>query len=193
MQEVNRCPWAGNDPDYCHYHDHEWGEPVHDDRKLLEMLILEGFQAGLSWITILKKRENFRKAFANWDVRKIAAFTSDDVNRLLNDSGIIRNRRKVESAINNARHFIEVQKEFGSFDKYIWQFTNYKTLFPKTPPTTLSEIPTHSPESDAMSKDLQKRGFNFVGTVICYSFMQAVGMVNDHVKGCFKFEQGRTE
>lgn len=193
MQEVNRCPWAGNDPDYCHYHDHEWGEPVHDDRKLLEMLILEGFQAGLSWITILKKRENFRKAFANWDVRKIAAFTSDDVNRLLNDSGIIRNRRKVESAINNARHFIEVQKEFGSFDKYIWQFTNYKTLFPKTPPTTLSEIPTHSPESDAMSKDLQKRGFNFVGTVICYSFMQAVGMVNDHVKGCYKFEQGRTE
>jgi DNA-3-methyladenine glycosylase I len=193
LQEVNRCPWAGNDPDYCHYHDHEWGEPVHDDRKLLEMLILEGFQAGLSWITILKKRENFRKAFANWDVRKIAAFTSDDVNRLLNDSGIIRNRRKVESAINNARHFIEVQKEFGSFDKYIWQFTNYKTLFPKTPPTTLSEIPTHSPESDAMSKDLQKRGFNFVGTVICYSFMQAVGMVNDHVKGCFKFEQGRTE
>lgn len=193
MQEVNRCPWAGNDPDYCHYHDHEWGEPVHDDRKLLEMLILEGFQAGLSWITILKKRENFRKAFANWDVHKIASFTSDDVNRLLNDSGIIRNRRKVESAINNARHFIEVQKEFGSFDKYIWQFTNYKTLFPKTPPTTLSEIPTHSPESDAMSKDLQKRGFNFVGTVICYSFMQAVGMVNDHVKGCFKFEQGRTE
>jgi DNA-3-methyladenine glycosylase I len=192
LQEVNRCPWAGNDPDYCHYHDHEWGEPVHDDRKLLEMLILEGFQAGLSWITILKKRENFRKAFANWDVRKIAAFTSDDVNRLLNDSGIIRNRRKVESAINNARHFIEVQKEFGSFDKYIWQFTNYKTLFPKTPPTTLSEIPTHSPESDAMSKDLQKRGFNFVGTVICYSFMQAVGMVNDHVKGCYKFIKARS-
>jgi len=156
------------------------------------MLILEGFQAGLSWITILKKRENFRKAFANWDVRKIAAFTSDDVNRLLNDSGIIRNRRKVESAINNARHFIEVQKEFGSFDKYIWQFTNYKTLFPKTPPTTLSEIPTHSPESDAMSKDLQKRGFNFVGTVICYSFMQAVGMVNDHVKGCYKFIKARS-
>jgi DNA-3-methyladenine glycosylase I len=193
LQEVSRCPWAGNDPDYCHYHDYEWGVPVHDDRKLLEMLILEGFQAGLSWITILKKRENFRKAFANWDVRKIAAFTSDDVNRLLDNTGFIRNRRKIESAINNARRFIEVQKEFGSFDRYIWQFTNYKTLFPKTPPTTLSEIPTHTPESDAMSRDLQKRGFNFVGTVICYSFMQAVGMVNDHVKGCFKFEQAGSD
>lgn len=188
MQDVNRCPWAGNDPDYCYYHDFEWGVPVHDDRKLFEMLILEGFQAGLSWITILKKRENFRKAFADWDTHRIASFTSDDVNRLLDDSGIIRNRRKIESAINNARLFIEVQKEFGSFDKYLWQFTGCKTLFPKTPPTAISDLPTHSPQSDAMSKDLQKRGFKFVGTVICYSFMQAVGMVNDHVKGCFKFK-----
>lgn len=189
MQEINRCPWAGNDPDYCHYHDFEWGVAVHDDRKLFEILILEGFQAGLSWLTILKKRDNFRKAFADWKVKKIASFDSDDVNRLLNDSGIIRNRRKIESTINNAKRFIEVRKEFGTFDKYIWKFTNYKILHPQTPPENISDLPTHTPESDAMSKDLQKRGFNFVGTVICYSFMQAVGMVDDHVKGCFKFSR----
>lgn len=188
MQEINRCPWAGNDPVYCHYHDFEWGVAVHDDKKLFEMLILEGFQAGLSWITILKKRENFRKAFANWDWKKVASYTSDDVNSLINDPGIIRNRRKIDSTINNARRFIEVRKEFGTFDKYIWQFTGYKTLYPTSPIENIRDIPTHSAESDAMSKDLQKRGFNFVGTVICYSFMQAVGMVNDHIKGCFKFQ-----
>lgn len=189
MQEISRCTWAGNDPDYCHYHDFEWGVAVHDDKKLFEMLILEGFQAGLSWITILKKRQNFRKAFAGWNVQKIASFDSDDINRLLNDSGIVRNRRKIESAINNAARFIEVQKEFGTFDNFIWKFTNFKILYPRTPPSSISELPTHTTQSDSMSKELQERGFNFVGTVICYSFMQAVGMVNDHIKGCFKFSQ----
>lgn len=153
------------------------------------MLILEGFQAGLSWITILKKRDNFRKAFANWDWKKIAQFDSEDVNRLLNDQGIIRNRRKIESAIKNAQKFIEVRNEFGTFDKYIWKFTNYSTVFPPSPPKSISELPTHSAQSDEMSKDLQKRGFKFIGTVICYSFMQAVGMVDDHIVGCFKFSR----
>lgn len=191
MQEISRCAWAGNDPDYCHYHDFEWGVAVHDDKKLFEMLILEGFQAGLSWITILKKRENFSKAFANWDWEKIASFTSEDIDKLMSNAGIIRNRRKIESTINNAKRFIAVRKEFGSFDKYIWKFTNYKTLYHSPVPKHISELPTHTPQSDEMSKDLRKRGFNFVGTVICYSFMQAVGMVDDHVEGCFKFNPQR--
>jgi DNA-3-methyladenine glycosylase I len=179
--------WAGNDPVYINYHDNEWGIPLHDDKKLFEMLILEGFQAGLSWITILKKRENFRKAFANWDAKKIAAFTTDDINRLLSDEGIIRNRLKIVSAIKSAACFLAVKKEFGSFDKYIWQFTNYKTLYLPTPPATWGDLPTKTTESDMMSKDLKKRGFNFVGSTICYAFMQATGMVDDHMVGCFKF------
>lgn len=181
-----RCWWCGEDPLYCHYHDTEWGVPLHDDQALFEMLILEGFQAGLSWITILKKRENFKKAFKNFDAKKISQFTAADVNRLMQDSGIIRNKLKIKAAIINAKAFLAVQQEFGSFDKYIWQFTNYKTL---RNPNGLKQgqIPATSKESDAMSKDLKKRGFKFVGSTICYAHMQATGMVDDHVEGCFKF------
>ncbi len=187
MQKIIRCSWAGEDPDYCNYHDYEWGVPVHDDKKLFEMLILEGFQAGLSWITILKKRENFRKAFANWDWKKVAKFSDKEINDLMENPGIIRNRLKISSAIKNAVCFIEVRKEFGSFDTYIWKFTDYKTIYPDSPPEKISDLPVKSEISDIMSKDLKKRGFNFVGSVICYSFMQAVGMVNDHMRHCFKF------
>ncbi|MBD3317414.1 MAG: DNA-3-methyladenine glycosylase I [Chitinivibrionales bacterium] len=181
-----RCDWAGNDPLYCDYHDNEWGVPVHNDRKLFEMLILEGFQAGLSWITILRKREAFRKAFRRWDWNEVARFTDKDVERLLGDSGIIRNRRKIEAAIRNAQAFERVRKEFGTFDRYIWRFTDGKTLRPAKRATCFAELPTHTPESDAMSKDLKKRGFSFVGTVICYAHMQATGMVDDHQAQCFK-------
>ena len=186
MHGVTRCPWAGNDPVYQRYHDQEWGVPVHDDRKLFEMLILEGFQAGLSWITILKRRNNFRKAFAKWDWKKIAAFDGRDRRRLLNDTGIIRNRLKIDAAIENAAAFEKVRVEQGSFDTFIWKFTGNTTLRPPSPWKKSSEIPTHTLESDAMSKELRNRGFRFVGTVICYSFMQAVGMVDDHVERCFK-------
>jgi len=187
LQEIKRCSWTGSDPDYCKYHDLEWGVAVHDDRKLFEMLILEGFQAGLSWITILKRREHFRKAFANWDWKKVAQFDERDVSLLLENPGIIRNRLKIRSAVNNAIHFIEVRKEFGTFDSYIWKFTDYKTVYPAVPPKELSDIPTKTAISDKMSKDLKKRGFNFVGSVICYSFMQAIGMVDDHMVNCFKY------
>ncbi|MBD3421377.1 MAG: DNA-3-methyladenine glycosylase I [Chitinivibrionales bacterium] len=186
MKAKQRCFWAGTDPVYIDYHDNEWGVPVHDDRKLFEFLILEGFQAGLSWITILKRREHFRKAFSNWDWRKIAQYTQKDIDRLLNDKGIIRNKLKVNAAVNNARRFIEVRKEFGSFDNYIWQFTNYQTLQPKVPYRSWQDVPASTPESDAMSKDLYKRGFKFVGPVICYAHMQATGMVNDHEQKCFR-------
>lgn len=186
MRTVHRCHWAGNDPVYIAYHDHEWGVPVHDDRKHFEMLTLEGFQAGLSWITILKRRANFRYAFACWDWNRIAKFSPADINSLMKNRGIIRNRLKIKAAVNNAKRFIEIRREFGSFDRYIWKFTNYKTLYPMHPVKTFKELPTHSPESDALSRDLKKRGFSFVGPVICYAHMQAVGLVNDHLKGCFR-------
>jgi DNA-3-methyladenine glycosylase I len=181
-----RCPWAGIDPVYCDYHDNEWGIPVHNDKKLFEMLILEGFQAGLSWITILKRREQFRKAFDNWDWDAIALYGNRKIAALMKDKAIIRNRMKIESAINNAKRFIEVRKEFGSFDKYMWRFTGNRTLVPERPYKTWKNVPCRTNVSDSMSADLRKRGFTFVGSIICYSHMQAVGMVNDHVEGCFK-------
>ena len=183
---INRCHWAGNDPDYLAYHDNEWGVPVHNDRKHFEMLTLEGFQSGLSWLTILKRRQNFTKVFSRWDWNRVAAFTHADVERLMRDSGIIRNRLKIRAAVNNAKRFIEVRKEFVSFDLYIWRFTNNKTLVSKRRARRFKDLPTRSPESDALSRDLKKRGFSFVGPVICYAHMQAIGMVDDHLAGCFK-------
>jgi len=182
-----RCAWAVNDPLYQKYHDEEWGVPVHDDRKLFEMLILEGAQAGLSWITILRKRENYRKAFSNFDVRKIAKYDHRKVKQLLQNEGIVRNRLKIGAAIINAKCFLVVQKEFGSFDKYIWQVVNYKQI--KNSWKSLKEIPAKTNESDAMSKDLKKRGFKFVGSTICYAFMQACGLANDHTIDCFRSHQ----
>ena len=180
-----RCWWCGNDPLYVKYHDEEWGRPLHDDRKIFEMLILEGFQAGLSWITILRKRENFRKAFKGFDPKIVARFTARDFARLMKDAGIIRNRLKIKAAITNAQAFLAVQKEFGTFDRYIWQFTGYKTI--KSPKAvSRNTIRATSPESDALSKDLKKRGFKFVGSTVCYAHMQATGMVDDHVKECFR-------
>ncbi len=169
------------------YHDVEWGAPVHTDRKLFEFLILEGAQAGLNWSTVLKKRKNYRRAFDNFEPQKIARYTKKDSKRLLADSGIIRNRMKIAATINNARQFLKVQREFGSFNKYIWQFVNYKTITNKH--KTLSELPAKTRESDAMSKDLKKRGFKFIGSTICYAFMQAVGMVNDHTTDCFRYAE----
>jgi DNA-3-methyladenine glycosylase I len=182
-----RCGWSTSDPLYLGYHDEEWGAPVHDDRKLFEMLILEGAQAGLSWITILKKRENYRKAFDNFDARKIARYDKRKVRQLLRDEGIVRNRLKIEAAIQNAKAFLEVQKEFGSFDKYIWQFVGGKPNVNHW--KALKEIPPKTRESDAMSKDLKERAFRFVGSTICYAFMQAVGMVNDHVTSCYRHKE----
>ena len=179
-----RCAWCLSDPLYVCYHDDEWGRPVHDDRLLFEFLILESFQAGLSWLTVLKKRENLRHAFAGFDADKIARFDQRKVERLMQDAGIIRNRLKIEAAVNNARRFKEVQKEFGSFDKYVWGFTGGKTVVNK--PRTPGDIPATSALSDAMSRDMGVRGFKFRGTTICYAFMQAVGLVDDHVAGCWR-------
>ncbi len=187
MKTLQRCGWSNSDQLYIDYHDKEWGIPIHEDRLLFEFLILEGMQAGLSWFTILRKRENFRKAFDNFNFKKIAAYDKKKINELMKNEGIIRNRLKINSAIQNAKAFINIQKEFGSFDKYIWQFTSGKTI--KNSWKELKQIPTTTKESDAMSKDLKKRGFNFVGSTICYSFMQAVGMVNDHVVGCFRYKE----
>jgi len=181
----HRCQWAGTDPLYNLYHDKEWGVPVHDDRKLFEMLNLEGAQAGLSWITILRKRENYRKAFDNFDPKKIVKYDSKKVKQLLANEGIVRNRLKIAAVISNAKSFLEVQKEFGSFDKYIWQFVNGKPIINKR--KSIKDIPATTPESDAMSKDLKKRGFKFVGSTICYAFMQACGLVNDHEVKCFRY------
>ncbi len=181
------CGWGTVNPLMIEYHDTEWGVPVHDDRKLFEALVLDGFQAGVSWSIVLNKRENFRKAFQNFDPRRVAKYTDKDVERLLADAGIIRNRLKIMAAINNARHFLEVQDEFGSFDKYIWQFTGGKTIRHEF--ETLGEIPAKTPESDAMSKDLYARGFRFVGSTICYAFMQGIGMVNDHITSCYRHKQ----
>jgi DNA-3-methyladenine glycosylase I len=169
------------------YHHTEWGVPLHDDRKLFEFMVLDAFQAGLSWQIVLKKREGFRKAFDHFDFKKIAKYNEDKIQQLLKDEGIIRNQLKIRATVNNAQRFIEVQKEFGTFDKYIWQFTGNKTIHNKW--KQLSEIPAKSPESDAMSKDLQKRGFKFVGSTICYAFMQAAGMVNDHMVNCIRYKE----
>ncbi len=183
-KEKIRCPWCLSHPIYIKYHDEEWGVPVYDDRLLFEFLILEGFQAGLSWLTVLKKRENFRKAFAGFDAKKIARFDQKKVERLMQDTGIIRNRLKIEAAINNARLFLKIQKEYGSFSKFIWSFTGGKTLVNK--PKTMKDIPSTSRESDEMSRVLGKMGFKFRGSTICYAFMQATGMVNDHLITCYK-------
>jgi len=185
--KIIRCGWAGEDPLYVRYHDEEWGVPVFDDRKLFEFLILEGAQAGLSWITILRKRENYRKAFAGFDPRKVARFDAADVRRLLNDPGIVRNRLKVEAAIRNARAFLEVQKEFGSFAAYSWAFVGGKPRHNAF--QCLKEVPAKTEISDAFSKDMKKRGFNFVGSTILYAHMQAVGMVNDHLVDCFRHHE----
>ena len=182
-----RCRWAGSDPLMIKYHDTEWGNPVHNDRKLFEFLILEGAQAGLSWSTVLKKRRNYRKAFSNFDYQKIARYTQRDVKRLMNDAGIIRNRLKIDAAIINARQVINIRKEFGSFDAYIWQFVGHKPIHNAF--KTLKELPASTNISDRMSKDLKKRGFKFVGSTICYAFMQAVGMVNDHTTDCFRYRE----
>jgi len=182
---MKRCEWANKDGLYIFYHDHEWGVPIHDDRSLFEFLVLEGAQAGLSWSTILRKREGFRRAFDNFDAKKVSRYSEDDVFRLLVNPEIIRNRLKINAIVTNARSFLRVQEEFGSFDRYIWQFVNGRPI--QNSWRKMTEIPSSSPESEAMSKDLQKRGFKFVGTTICYAFMQAVGMVNDHVVGCFRY------
>jgi DNA-3-methyladenine glycosylase I len=182
MENTNltRCSWCGNDPLYMQYHDTEWGKTIHDDETLFEFLVLESAQAGLSWITILRRRENYRKAFADFDVQKVAAFTNEDVERLMQDAGIIRNRLKILATITNAQHFIEVQKEFGSFDKYLYSF-----MPDGKPINNLSGVtPATIPISDAISKDMKKRGFKFFGSTICYAHMQATGMVNDHIPGC---------
>ncbi|MCL2683035.1 MAG: DNA-3-methyladenine glycosylase I [Bacteroidales bacterium] len=181
--DVKRCDWSESDPLYIQYHDEEWGKFVDDDKTMFEFLVLEGAQAGLSWITILRRRENYRKAFCNFDVKKVAKLTGKDVERLMQDEGIIRNRLKIESTITNAHHFIEIQNEFGSFCNYLTSF------LPKGKPIvnhwkTLSEIPASTPLSDAISKDMKKRGFKFFGTTICYAHLQAVGYVNDHLDGC---------
>lgn len=180
------CEWPTNNPLLIEYHDKEWGVPTHDDRKLFEFLVLEGAQAGLSWETVLKKRENYRKAFAGFDPVKVARFGKHDVSRLLGDAGIIRNRLKIEAAINNAKKFLEVQKEFSSFSRYMWQFVGGKPIQHKF--RSLKEIPATTKESDAMSKELKKRGFKFIGSTICYAHMQAVGMVNDHTTNCFRYK-----
>ena len=184
-----RCGWAGTDPLYVAYHDTEWGVPVHDDRHLFEMLTLEGAQAGLSWITILKKRENYRKAFGGFHPSRIARYDAKKVRALLANEGIVRNRLKIASTISNAAAFLEIQKEFGSFDSYIWQFVGGKPQ--QNHRKSLRDIPARTEVSDAMSKDLKKRGFRFVGSTICYAFMQAVGMVNDHTSDCFRYGKAR--
>ena len=184
---MKRCAWATGDPLLTEYHDREWGVPLHDDVKLFEFLVLEGAQAGLNWLTVLKKRANYQKAFRSFDPAKIARYSNKDVNRLLADTGIIRNRLKIMAAITNARKFLEVQREFGSFDTYIWQFTGGRPIRHRF--KSLSSIPAKTRISDAMSTDLQKRGFKFVGSIICYAFMQAVGMVNDHTINCFRYNQ----
>ncbi|NIR45793.1 MAG: DNA-3-methyladenine glycosylase I [Gemmatimonadetes bacterium] len=183
---VGRCPWAGT-PLSIAYHDEEWGVPVHDDRKLFELLILEGAQAGLSWETILKKRENYRRAFDGFDAEKMARYGQRKLDALLADPGIVRNRLKLAAAVRNARAFLQVREEHGSFDAYIWRFVDGSPI--RNAWRELAELPARTPESEAMSKDLLKRGFKFVGPTICYAFMQAVGMVNDHLVGCFRYDE----
>lgn len=184
MKPCSRCNWAENDPLYIDYHDTEWGVPVHDDQKLFEFLILEGAQAGLSWITILKKRNNYQKSYNQFQVEKVARYSDKKIQRLLANPGIVRNRLKIQSSITNAQAFIEIQSEFGSFDKYLWNFVERKPI--QNNWKTLAQIPVTTSVSDALSLDLKKRGFKFVGSTICYAYMQAIGLVNDHVTNCFR-------
>jgi DNA-3-methyladenine glycosylase I len=186
MQTKNRCAWCEKDDLYRNYHDNEWGKPVYDDQTLFEFLILETFQAGLSWYTVLAKRENFKKAFANFDYKKVAEFNEEKIQELLLDAGIIRNKLKVRAAVSNAIAFMKVQEEFGTFSKYIWNFTDGKPI--DNNPKTLKDVSASTPLSDAISKDLKKRGFKFVGTTVVYALMQATGMVNDHVEDCWTRE-----
>ncbi|MDO8537960.1 MAG: DNA-3-methyladenine glycosylase I [archaeon] len=187
MKEIKRCQWVGENPLMQKYHDLEWGKPLHDDRKLFEFFVLDAFQAGLSWSTVINKRKNFEKAFHNFDAKKIAKYSQKDVKRLLSDAGIIRNRLKIEATIINAQKFLEIKNEFGSFDKFIWKFSNGKPIqnnFKK-----LSQLPSKTKLSDEMSEELKEKGFRFVGSTICYAFMQASGMVNDHSIECFRHKQ----
>jgi DNA-3-methyladenine glycosylase I len=181
-----RCAWTGSDPRYVAYHDEEWGVPVHDDRRLFEMLVLEGAQAGLSWLTILRKREGYRRAFHGFDVERVAAYSRADMERLLTDAGIVRHRLKIEAAVRNARGVLVIREEYGSLDSFLWRYVDHRPRQNawKSP----AEIPARTELSDRMSKDLQKRGFNFVGSTVCYAFMQAVGMVNDHIVDCFRYD-----
>ncbi len=187
--DMIRCPWCGSDPLYRDYHDREWGLPVHDDRHLFEMLVLEGAQAGLSWLTILKKRQNYRLAFANFEIEKVASYTAEDCRRLLADPGIVRNRLKIESAVKNACSALLIQEEFGSLAAYLWQYVGSRPR--QNGWQSMAQIPARTEQSDAMARDLKKRGFNFVGSTICYAFMQSVGMVNDHLTGCYRYEEIR--
>ena len=184
---MERCSWCGTDPLYVKYHDEEWGVPVHDETKHFEFLVLESAQAGLSWITVLKKRENYRAAYDSFNPVKVASYSEEKVNELLQNSGIIRNRRKIEASINNAKMFLNIQKEFGSFDNYIWKFVNYKPLVNNW--VNISDVPATSELSDEVSKDLKKRGFKFLGSTIIYSHLQATGIINDHITGCFRHAQ----
>ncbi|MBC8345671.1 MAG: DNA-3-methyladenine glycosylase I [Candidatus Marinimicrobia bacterium] len=184
---MTRCEWAGTSPLYEQYHDEEWGVPTHDDRSLFEFLILEGAQAGLSWETILKKRKGYQDAFDQFDAKIISTYSESKIEALLQNPNIIRNKLKVNSAVTNAKLFLDVQREFGSFNQYIWQFTQGKTL--QNSFNKMSDIPANTPESDAMSQDLKKRGFKFIGTTICYAYMQSMGMVNDHVVSCFRYKE----
>lgn len=186
-EDTVRCPWPGVDPLYRKYHDEEWGVPLHDDLKLFEFLVLEGMQAGLSWSTVLRKRENFRRLFADFDPERVALFDSRRIELLLQDPSIIRNRRKVEGAVTNARAFLKVSEEFGSFDEYIWRFVDGRPLINRW--ESLSQLPATSPESILLSKDLVARGFKFVGPTICYAHMQATGMVNDHLVSCYRYRE----
>jgi len=187
MMPINRCSWCGEDPLYVKYHDTEWGTPVYDDDKLFEFLILETFQAGLSWITVLRKRENFRKSFDNFDYQKIAKYDENKFNELMQNAGIIRNKLKIKATISNAIAFMKVQKEFGSFSKYIWDFVDGKPIINHW--ETLEEIPANTDISDKISSDLKKRDFKFVGSTVIYAHMQATGMVNDHIVDCFRFKE----
>ncbi|BDQ03680.1 DNA-3-methyladenine glycosylase I [Ignavibacterium sp.] len=187
MKNISRCPWPADDKLMIKYHDEEWGVPQHNDRKLFEFLLLEGFQAGLSWRTILHKRKNFRKAFDNFDFNKIAKYDKRKINSLMKDEGIIRNKLKIQAAVTNAKSFIEIRKEFGTFDKYIWSFINYKPINNKF--TSIKELPARTELSDKISEDLKKRGFKFVGSTVIYAHMQATGMVNDHLVSCFRYNQ----
>ena len=184
---IKRCSWCGSDPLYLAYHDEEWGIPVHDDRRLFEMLILEGAQAGLSWLTILKKRENYRQAFHQFDPDKIARYGANDIQRLMQDAGIVRNRLKIEATVKNARAFLHICEEYSSFAEYLWNYVDGVPIINSW--QQLSDIPAHTSLSDQLSKDLKKRGCNFVGSTICYAFIQAVGLVNDHTVDCFRYLQ----
>jgi len=190
IQNKNRCQWVTSDSLYQKYHDEEWGVPVYDDRKLFEFIILETFQAGLSWITVLRKRENFRQAFDSFDCQKVALFDEEKIHELLKNQGIIRNQLKIRAAVSNARAFIKIQEEFGSFSQYIWQFTDHKPIINHW--KTIKEVPASTPLSDKISKDLKKRGFKFVGTTVMYAHLQATGIVHDHTTDCFRHKHFNT-